>query len=36
MLICNISQKPFIGSKPLRISFDERDGFVKLDDGIDI
>ena len=36
MLFYNISCKPFIVLKPLRVRFDERDGFIKRDVGIDI
>ena len=34
ILIYDISYKPFMGSKPLRIWFDEIDGFIKIYDGI--
>ena len=34
ILIYNISYKTFMGSKPLHISFDEIDGFIKIHDGI--
>ena len=31
-LICNISRKPLIGAKPLRIRFDKIDGFIRIYD----
>ena len=33
-LIYSISYKTFIGEKPLSVSFDEIDGFIKIYDGI--
>ena len=36
ILIYDISYKPFIGSKPLRIRFDEIDGFIKTYGGIEL
>ena len=36
MLFYNISCKPFIVLKPLCVRFDERDGYIKRDVGIDI
>ena len=34
ILIDNIPYKTFMGTKPLRIRFDEMDGFIKIYDGI--
>ena len=34
ILICDVSYKTFMGSKPLRIRFDEIDGFINIYDGI--
>ena len=34
ILIYDISYKTFMGAKPLRIRFDEIDGFIKIYDGI--
>ena len=34
ILIYDISYKTFMGSKPLRIRFDEIDEFIKIYDGI--
>ena len=34
ILIYDISYKTFMSSKPLRIMFDEIDGFIKIHDGI--
>ena len=34
ILIFDISYKTFMGSKPLRIRFDEIYGFIKIYDGI--
>ena len=34
ILIYDISYKIFMGAKPLRIRFDEIDGFIKIYDGI--
>ena len=36
ILIYDISYKTFMGSKPLRIRFDEVDGFIKIYDKFDI
>ena len=33
ILIYNISYKPLIGAKPLRINFDRVDGFIRVYDG---
>ena len=32
-MICDISYKALIGSKPLRITFDKTDGLIKVYDG---
>ena len=34
VLIYDISYKTFMGAKPLRVRFDEIDGFIKIYDGI--
>ena len=34
ILIYDISYKTFMGAKPLRIRFDEIDGFIKIHNGI--
>ena len=34
ILIYDITYKIFTGSKPLRVRFDEIDGFIKIHDGI--
>ena len=34
ILIYDITYKIFMGSKPLRVRFDEIDGFIKIHDGI--
>ena len=32
-MICDVSYKGLIGSKPLRITFDKTDGLIKVYDG---
>ena len=34
ILICGISYKSFMGSKPLHIWIEKKDGFIKIYDGI--